>query len=256
MTRRKIFKYANEAAMCDAYMRWVKEWGWTPYPETGDYDILLAHPSGVQIGIEAKQSLNPHVVCQAAESLWGHGYGPDFRAVLVPEGGTAGLEELAQRLNISVIRCKKEVPADYEKKRYESSTEFFSVALPQIPGHMHWLSDRDWFDLCPAKKIDLPDYVPDTKAGDAAPLKLTHWKIQAIKLVIVLEKRGYVTAADFRMLKIHPSRWQQGGWLTKGELRGQWVPGRLPNFRHQHPTNFVEIEADYEKWSKKELVAA
>lgn len=253
--RKKIFRYQNEAAMCAAYMRWAKEHGWTPYPETGNFDIILAHPSGVQVGIEAKQQLNAHVVLQAAESLWRPGNGPDFRAVLVPDGGTAGMEELANRLNITVIRCEREVPADFMKSRRDYN-RYFSTNLPSISDKTYWYDDRNWFDLCPAGRVKLPDYVPDTKAGDSAPLRLTQWKIQAIKLVILLEKRGYVTAGDFKLLKIHPSRWQQGGWLVKGERRGQWLPGSLPNFRRQHPKNFAEIESDYPKWSKKELAVA
>jgi hypothetical protein len=52
---------------------------------------------------------------------------------------------------------------------------------------------------------------------------------------------------------IHPSRWLQPGyrWLDDGSVKGRYVRGpRLPDFRAQHPTNWLQIEGDIERWAK------
>ncbi|MEL7447407.1 MAG: hypothetical protein AAGK02_16650 [Pseudomonadota bacterium] len=246
----KAFRYDSEAAMCDAFIRWADSKGWLAYPETCDYDIVLVHrATGAQIAVEAKQQFNAKVLNQVASSLWGVGRGPDFRAVLVPDGGAAGLSELASHLCVSVIRARNPLPPEFPdlspRKFYQS---FFDPGLPEVGGFRNWWDQRAWFDLCPPERLKLPDYVPDTKAGDAAPIRLTEWKISAIKLVILLERRGHLTPADFKALKIHPSRWTQSSWLQKGPQRGLWLAGRLPNFRREHPTNYQQIESDFEKW--------
>lgn len=107
---------------------------------------------------------------------------------------------------------------------------------------------QDWTELCPAERLAVPDWVPDVQAGASAPVALTDWKVRAIKIVITMERRGYVTRKDFSHFKISMSRWTQGHWI-KQDGRGGWVRGEyLPDFRAQHPVNFDQIEADYETW--------
>lgn len=238
--------FANEAELCARFIANLPE-GWRAYPETEGFDIVLVRlADGFQIGVEAKLKLNAKVVCQAAEAVqeWrSTDAGPDCRAALVPHGVGTDFAEVCRLLGITVIYMR----ADEGKGDGWTSQPF----SPQLPSEdRSWLA-RDWFERCPDKRLPLPDWVPDVAAGCAAPVALTRWKVKAIKVAVILEKRGYVTRADFKRLDLSMSRWCIPGarWLRQ-DGKGGWIAGPdLPDFRAQHPTNFAEIEVDYEKWS-------
>jgi hypothetical protein len=230
--------FAKESDLCAAFIAALPD-GWTAYPETGGFDILLSRADGFQIGVEAKLRLNTKVVLQAAERL-GCSYvtmpGPDCRAVLVPEAHNSELADLCSLLCITVVT--------YRPQRPHVMASSIWPDLPKVDDH-YW---SGWHELAPEKRIELPDWVPDVSAGASAPVSLTDWKIRAIKIVITLAKRGYVTRADFAFFKVSMSRWTQGGWLVQ-DGRGGWIAGKyMPDFKAQHPVNFPQIEADFEKW--------
>ncbi len=99
------------------------------------------------------------------------------------------------------------------------------------------------------RRIALPDYIPDVTAGRRSPTKLSEWKIAAIKMAILLETRA-VTRADFRALKMSPTRWlnPRDGWLRRTEAGGYVAGPRIPDFRSQHPVNYLQIRADAPRW--------
>jgi hypothetical protein len=234
--------FAKEADLCAAFIASLPK-GWTAYPETGGFDILLVRAAdGMQIGVEAKLKLNAKVIGQAAESTDFYsvaGPNPDCRAVLVPDGVGGDLAEVCRLLGITVIRMRH----GPEARHYSSA---FHPELPKISAN-YW-DAKGWYERCPAKRIELPDWIPDVVAGDSAPVALTHWKIGAIKLVITLQRRGYLTRQDFVHFRISMSRWTQERWLVK-DGQGGWIAGPyLPDFKAQHPVNFDQIAADYEKW--------
>lgn len=212
---------------------------WTIYPETAGWDLLLVHRDGYQVGIEAKLILNAKVIEQALSnadhSFWGM-EGPDYRAVLVPEGKIQNhLSKICTHIGIGVIKM---------------SRRWFQphMALPDEASNY-----RPWPNWCPSRRCTLPDYVPDVEGGHSAPLRLTIWKIKAIKLCILLERRGYVTRADFKALQISPTRWTAAGYgmLNRDVVRKVFIRGdRTPDYRKEHPRNFAEIEADFDKWGK------
>jgi len=237
-----IMKWATEAEMVGDFCAEVdkmREKPWTIYAETCGWDLLLVHRDGFQLGIEAKLSLNAKVVEQALSrtTSFYDSAGPDYRAVLVPESKLQHhLVTICGALGIGVI------------------------ALRERHNHLR-LPDQsrcwnDWPNWCPAQRCELPDYVPDVCGGHSAPLKLTEWKIRAIKLCILLERRGFVTRTDFKDLQISPTRWTDAfyGFLVRAPERGGFVAGpRTPDFRREHPTNFAEIEADFDRWGAKLL---
>jgi hypothetical protein len=249
--------FATEADLCAAFISQLPA-GWVAYPESCGFDIVLVRVAdGVQIGIEAKLVLNAKVITQILPypmSFYGSiDRDPDFRAVLVPWGrAAAGMAAICQRLGITVLEMKsKALYLEMKDRSWGREKGKYKPALPDEDRHS-WR--EEWHDWMPDRRLDLPAYVPDVSAGRSAPRQLSEWKIKAIKLEVVLEKQGFVTRADFRFLRIDPSRWCDSymKWLVPGAEKGKWVAGpKLPDLRSQHPLNYSQIEADYEKWREK-----
>lgn len=254
MTKEPDFK--TEADLCTAFVAAIPA-SWTAYAETAGFDILLVRvDDGLQIGVEAKLKLNAEVVVQASKE-WGHdatAEGPDFRAALVPAGQhVKGMADICAKLGVTVISMTH---PDRIEQRYGWRPPAFRPDLPNKTLTLYWSGkERDWYDWCPAKRCVLPEYIPDVTAGHSAPVALTDWKIRAIKLLILLERQGFVTKADFKHVGIDASRWTRH-WLEHGAERGQFVSGRhTPDLKAQHPTNWAQIEADFAKWAPAEVAA-
>ena len=244
MPTKAVFK--TEADLCRAFIAQLPE-GWTAYPETAEFDILLVRSEdGFQIGIEAKLTLNTKVIAQVVEGYWGvTRKGPDCRAVLVPYGTAGSLAPICKLLAITIIQMRDEAT-----RQHYYQDQYFTPGLPVL-GRQR-LADEDWHEHMPSTRCKLPDYVPDIGAGHAGPTKLTAWKVLAIKIAILVEVRGFVTRQDFKTLRLDHRRWLLPGygWLRTSEERGKYVAGpRLGDFKAQHPVNYEQIKADYEKWA-------
>jgi hypothetical protein len=230
---------------------WLKRKKWTIYPEACSWDLVLAEEqTGVQIGIEAKLCLNAKVLSQAlagaSDHSW-HARGPDYRAVLVPGGGrNLELSQLCDLIGLTVLSI-------YDCHPYGDEPQWNLHSPSQLPDeddpsefHMaHWHS---WL---PIEREKLPDYIPDVKAGVKSPVQLTEWKVRAIKLWILLDKFGKVTRGDMKALGLSPTRFTDrfNGFLKPDPSAGGYVRyNGSPDFRSQHPRNYSEIEADFEKW--------
>jgi hypothetical protein len=243
MKKEPVKKFASEAAMVEAYCVGLKKQvgdPWTAYHETAGWDVLLVQQkTGVQVGLEAKLALNLHVLAQALPEYEDYDRdGPDYRGVLVPSYAVQPyLAGIAARLGLGV-----------EVARLPSRFIDWGSTLPdETNDYSHGL--HGWFPWLPTQRCALPDYVPDVTGGKAAPVKLTHWKIKALKLMILLDRRGYVTRTDMKALGISASHWtQRGGWLVPRD--GAYVRWeRTPDFSREHPVNYAEIAADFEKWA-------
>ena len=240
--------YATEAEMCAQFIAEIGE-DWIAYPETEGWDILLVRKAdGFQIGVEAKLRLNGKVMTQALEEWYtfsgSERAGPDCRAVLVPEGKTGNLSRVAAYVGLTVVTIRKPAPSG-GWYTHGNRAQF----TPALPTDRKYENPCAWHELCPAKRHELPEYVPDVPAGDAAPVQLTKWKIAAIKIAVLLEKRGFVARSDFKHLNIDHRRWlpHEGGWLTLND-NGFVAGPRLPDFKRQHPRVYDEIAADFDQW--------
>jgi len=206
---------------------------------------------GFQIGIQAKLKFNAAVVTQCLEQ---YGFsadhaGPDCRAVLIPSN-EQGFETICAYIGLMVITIGPE--ARWSHKNKLENTYRFHPQLPTLPPNGH----REWHEWLPAKRHKLPEYVPDVAAGSAAPVQLTEWKINAIKMCILLARRGYLTRADFKHVRMDHRRWLPGAqrWLVIADEGRCYTAGpSLPDLKAVHPKNWAEIEADYEKWAPPEL---
>jgi len=235
-------EYKTEADLCDEFIKNISD-EWISYPETNDYDIFLVHKeTGAQIGIEAKLFLNTKVLTQVLPSSNCEYYnvkGPDFLAVLVPKIKRNDVEKLCRHLGVTVI----------EMNRFTSCG--FSPDLPSFSDqYERWYGfSDDWFDRCQIDRLDVPIVVPKVKCGVPSPKKLTDWKIKSIKLLIILEKFGYVTRKDFKDLKLNPSLWTSSRWLHPSTKKGRWEKcDATPDLKYQHPENYEEIEHLFDSW--------
>lgn len=245
--------FATEALMCATFIDLLDKRVWVAYPETAGWDILLVRRAdGFQIGIQAKLSLNIEVINQAIEQ---HGHwsakaeGPDCRAVLVPESGGRKLSVICDYIGVVVITIRS--PLVYR----------YAACAPELPSRPDsWRSmGTDWHEWAPMKRHRLPEFVPDVAAGAPAPLQLTDWKIKAIKLAIILEKRGYVRRSDFVHLQLDHRRWLANEWLVAPQPGKKaapgWVAGKtMPPFKRQHPKNYKEIAAKFKTWKPPETL--
>lgn len=258
------FRYDSEAEMCADFIRYVEHKGYDAYAETNGYDIFIVCPkTGLQFGIEAKQRLNAKVLLQAYVSQYQkNGPHPDFVAVLVPESKNKDLIELAKILQITVIVCrgksviqKSKITGEFRygyKDKGGFKIHAFYPDFPDFSNSKYAWRNNKWFDNAPDIQMKVPDYKPDVVAGDKSPRKLSPWKVKAIKLMCILDKRGFVTSKDFKALSLNQSTFTQRGYLKKGKKRGEWVKAFPPDFRKQHPVNYDEICSDMDRWASKD----
>lgn len=246
-------KKRTEAALCAEFVDKLEP-GWTVYPETCDWDLLLVltepQPltdsqhrvydrtaikrleAGTQVGIEAKLRANCTVLRQALPGTsWcdtENTAGPDFRAVLVPKAG-GDFRCVAEHLGIVVLTTEK--PGGYRSP--------VAGRLEQLLWH-----STAWHH---ARRYKLPEVVPDVPAGVPSPVKLTRWKLGAIKLSMRLRHKGYLVRADFKEFGIDPGRWYNSWLQPDGKVRGgrglRWVaaPDWTP-FDEQHPGAVAQLE--------------
>jgi hypothetical protein len=247
--------FPKEADLCAAFIQTVPK-EWIVYPETAGFDMVLVHTTGAQIGIEAKLRLNAKVILQAVDK-WNRHFkpGPDFLAVLVPEASE--LAAVCRLLGLTVLVVGKVpealVPSGVASYICNRGKDFFSwPELPKVERLDGWLGSVDWYDQAPIDRLTLPDYVPEVKCGVPAPMTLSRWKVQAIRVCIWVERAGTIRREHFRALKIDPGRWMTGHWLKMGAARGDWVAGpQFPaaSYRKHHGSTYARIEADFHKWS-------
>lgn len=236
--------YATEADLVAEFLRRLtlmdRNQKWTAYPESSGWDLLLVHDAGFQLGIEAKLTLNPKVVDQALigaftqRPAWD---GPDYRAVLVPsEGRQLHMSNICKAIGLGVITVK-----------------------PEVDGSFHWLDLPTNSEYCawpnwgPVVRCPVPDYVPKVAAGVQSPTLLSDWKVRAIKLLIILDRKGWIDRNDLKALGLSPTRWTcaYNGFLGRvpGKPARYVRSNQTPDYRAQMPENFAEIEADAENWA-------
>lgn len=222
------FEY--ETQLCEAYMGWARRGGSVCHPETGGFDILEVLPSGHQIGIEAKIRLNLKVIQQALPThhelmqRWGEYPGPDHRAILVPHAA----DELVAMLGMVGL------------------TVFVWCGCSGVSGHsfMPDTHGLELFDWNPPKRVDVPKYASNVPAGVPSPVRMTKWKIGALKIAAHLELVGSIKRKEITAYGCSPTSFcQYGGWLEPvGE--GRFVNRSMPDVRRQHADVYPEVRRE------------
>ena len=230
--------FRSEAELCSAFLEtFRREYAakWVAYAETEGWDILLVRlKDGFQIGIQAKLTLNIAVINQCLTIGQSAGEaGPDCRALLVPASSGSSYREVCQYIGLTIISV---LP---QQARIE----------PKLPGPNSRSPHSPWHEWWPIDRHPLPVYVPDVIAGASAPVRLTPWKIKALKIAALIEVRGSVSRSDFKHVGLDPRRWTaRNGWLSASSVG--YIPGkRTPNFAKQHPVVYSQIKTDFPHWA-------
>lgn len=258
--------FPTEAALCECFIATIRDVdGWTIYPETAGFDILAVYKTGHQLGIEAKLRLNSKVADQIIPNDYELAYksrGPDFRAVIVPQGG-GGIARLLNIVGVMVwapSQCYRLRNDGYGAKwsfedaiglsrtfsaaRYDFDECAAQRAANDARGwRAGWGEELRWHDWNPEERCELPEFVPNVPAGVPAPVRLTPWKVGALKVLAKIESVGFITAKEVRGFGVDPRRFcATDGWLESlGD--GKWGRGKIPAFDHQHPEAYSEILA-------------
>jgi len=218
-------KKISEVELCAAFIAWTQASSdWLVYPETGGFDMLLVAPDGAQLGIEAKLGCTAKLLDQALpRNCFSGAAGPDFRGVLLPQSPRDKSHEVLQSLGLLV----------FHGSRHDD--QFHGSSLTDREGWSHW---------APQTRIELPRFLPDVPAGAPSPIRLTKWKIAALKIIALTEVRGYVVPQDFRDLGIDSRRWTNPmNGLLRIDGEGRYFRGEKLMFDRQHPRVFTEIVA-------------
>ncbi len=248
--------YPTEAALCARLIECLSSTGgWQIYPETAGFDILAVwKATGHQLGIEAKLQLNAKVADQILPSDWygGHRQGPDFRAVLVPCTTEAnyGIARMLDALGVQVLvpdSCTgrwKPQPGEQIQRGVHRADLRISSPWDTEGGQLHDYCQPAWFDWNPQHRCTLPEIVPLVAAGVPAPIRLTPWKIGALKVLADIEVDGFTTAKGVRAHGVDPRRFcASDGWLQQlGD--GKWARGSIPAFDQQHPEAYAQVLAE------------
>lgn len=174
--------FGSENELCEKLIEVARANGFKAYPETGRWDVLLAcRETDDQIGIQGK--LRPNIlVLDQATSLIESGPGPVIHAALVPIANRSFLR-VAKHLRVQVIE-------GVHLDRFD-----LGAVLARAPRWQHrspeWMPEVEV--LCPA--------------GVPSPRRMTRWKIQAVKLCLLIRERGYATRHDMTRLKLDPYWW-------------------------------------------------
>jgi hypothetical protein len=83
-------------------------------------------------------------------------------------------------------------------------------------------------------------------------VRLTQWKIRALRLEALIDAQGSVDRHDFKHLQLdHRFFTARGNQALRAE-NGRWVPDKhFPRFSKSHPVVFGKIKADIEQWRPK-----
>lgn len=224
--------FTSEADLCKAFSAWALVQGWKSYAETAGWDILLIGPGDEQFGIQAKLRFNATLLRQALpvpSDYADRNIGPDRRGILLPTRDSE-ISEVCAAMGIGYFYAGE--PPHRLYGEVPTPLGFY----PRID-----VCDCDWN---PAKRCEVPEFVPDVAAGASSPIQLTKWKIAALRVCAALEVRGEITAAEIRKYGIDPRRWMNPAqqWLiAKPDCKGVFTRGSRLNFDSQHPTVYAEI---------------
>lgn len=205
--------YPTEATLCERLATVARAQGFKVYSETCGFDMLLVateQASGFQpgdrIGVEAKLAANVTLLAQALPREVNKEGAAHYYVALVYSASDE-FKDVARRLRISTV----------EIDRIDYAGKLFSFA--SCRWYRHEVTKLSWLPDCE---------VPKLAAGVPAPVRLTKWKMDAIKLCLLCEERGFLLRKDFADAGISMTRWYKLKWIRREDVES---PLRLQGSR-------------------------
>lgn len=217
--------YKSEAQLCDAFVEYVKGFGWQVYPEHGGFDMLLVK-DGVQVGVEAKLRCNLEVVSQALNSLRYRSAGacPNYIGILVPKISGA-LRTVCRELHLHTWDHRCMFPK-------------YSMPAEDLGLRSAWESESE-------SRVWLPEVAVQGSAGRPSPKAMSGWRIKALKICILFKRKGYLTRLDIIKGGCAPTRWTQDWMRFEGQEagpNGRPVARYVPKSGTSMPSHGYEAE--------------
>lgn len=210
--------YESEAALCAAYIKYAKTLGFTVYPETGGWDMVLER-RGLLVGVEAKLRLNYHALRQAVERN-----NVDLKVVLfdlTPERKVLAKAQWLADFNTISLECRvigvrtRELAVKTLPHTFALVEDRWGRRRP-LGYHIgrsasFWLTHYLHF---PAERVWLPPLPADVEAGVKSPQSVGQFQIACIKLERIYDRRGWVSIYDARRITEEES----GNWNARTML--------------------------------------
>jgi len=232
----------REAELCELFADAARADGWSVYPETAGWDLLLVWTgpdntvrgprTGDQVGVEAKLRANVDVLAQAIDrDRYTRPGNPcvNYRAVLVPEA-TKAFRSVAGALGVVVFTLANCEPWE-SKKGWRGRRPRVGI---QVGAYRASPSKRHW----------LPPVPLNDSGGRPSPRQMSKWRVGALKLCALLRRRGWITTADFKREGVDPSRWTR----ARGQNKPPWlIPLRNAAgepHKHEGRTKYVARDLD------------
>ncbi|MCU0913002.1 MAG: hypothetical protein MUC88_00390 [Planctomycetes bacterium] len=252
----------TEADLCQQFIDACS--GWTAYPETAGWDILMVRGQ-VQVGVQSKLQADQWGMIQAMPDMGTYlsvrrrnalARGPHYRLVLV--GGWPGRTENARRGNRAhfclVAQHLRLLVARPPENEYQ--TWLGGVHPPlNLATTYGWNGARPapiwwrWYRWQTRRPETLPMVVPQVPAGVPSPERVTPWSVAAVLLERRCLELGQVTVADARAVRDQANgRWNPSTMLSRyfehaPPPKGRWVfHSRWPRPSARHPGTARSLE--------------
>lgn len=246
----------TENDLCEAFIRAADLEGWTAYPETASWDVLLVR-RGIQVGVQAKLQACNEVLLQAMPNMGTYlspmrkramVRGPHYRMVLI--GGWKGrtddarknnqrvFAEIAQHLHLLVARQ----PENEWQTWLGGSWPVLNLTTVYSSGNTRAPIWWRWYRWPTTKPETLPLVVPKVAAGVPSPETVSPWSVAAILLERRCDERGSITIADAREIRDQCNgRWNPSTMLSRYFIhdpppKGKWIfHPKWPRPSKRHP---------------------
>jgi len=251
--------YTSEAALCAAFISDIKDLGFTVYPETGSWDMILER-RGFMIGVQAKLRLDYHALRQAVSSD-----GVDLKIVLfdlLPERKPAAKARWLEDWIVIAKECKilgvKTVDIEHTRDDVPNHPAWQFAGRE---GNWYWNRNKSKWEMVkylykgnptwlskylhyPVKRAWLPPYPSNAIAGAAAPRSISPFQIAAVKLEQLCNEKGWVSIYDAREI----TKKEKGSWNPRSLLRGFTTNGqKIPAELNQKGSQW-ELEKYKRSW--------
>lgn len=214
-----------ESELCDTLALAAHRHGWTVYPETCKWDLLVVKQD-IQIGVQAKVRANMTVIEQALPR-WRDNrvHGPRYRSILVCNPYLDCLRVICEPLKVWVFGPQE--------------TRIFQGEVTEIGYGSGILDHPERMDayVWTGQPHPLPPVVPSGSGGVPCPSPLSKWKLGALRLLARATVRP-VTSQDAKDCGVTLQLFQQKQWLRedgKSGRRKAYVLGEAvgrPDIRH------------------------